>query len=90
VEDIVDTGNTLSCLIAHLKKKGTSSISVCTFLDKPARRKVNVQLVGNGKFYSGFKVLSNTMKQKRKEKAGKWVVPLPKPQCENWLLHSDP
>ncbi|XP_062230941.1 uncharacterized protein LOC133928560 [Phragmites australis] len=54
VEDIVDTGNTLSCLIAHLQKKGASSISVCTFLDKPARRKVNIQLVGDGKFYSGF------------------------------------
>ncbi|KAL6608321.1 hypothetical protein ACP70R_041384 [Stipagrostis hirtigluma subsp. patula] len=54
VEDIVDTGNTLSCLIAHLQKKGASSVSVCTFLDKPARRKVNVQLVGDGKFYRGF------------------------------------
>ncbi|TVT99207.1 hypothetical protein EJB05_55449, partial [Eragrostis curvula] len=54
VEDIVDTGNTLSCLIAHLEKKGASSISVCTFLDKPARRKVNIQLVGDGKFYRGF------------------------------------
>ncbi|MCD7461080.1 hypothetical protein HAX54_045105 [Datura stramonium] len=28
VEDIVDTGNTLSCLIGHLKSKGASSISV--------------------------------------------------------------
>ncbi|CAD6272647.1 unnamed protein product [Miscanthus lutarioriparius] len=54
VEDIVDTGNTLSCLIAHLEKKGASSISVCTFLDKPARRKVSLQLVGDGKFYRGF------------------------------------
>ncbi|PNT71673.1 uncharacterized protein LOC100837563 [Brachypodium distachyon] len=54
VEDIVDTGNTLSCLIAHLQKKGASSISVCTFLDKPARRTVNFQLVGDGKFYRGF------------------------------------
>jgi hypoxanthine-guanine phosphoribosyltransferase len=52
----VDTGNTLSCLIAHLEKKGASSISVCTFLDKPARRKVNIQLLGDGKFYSGFEV----------------------------------
>ena len=52
----MDTGNTLSCLIAHLEKKGASSISVCTFLDKPARRKVNIQLVGDGKFYSGFEV----------------------------------
>ena len=27
---------------------------------------------------SRAKVLSNTVKQKRKEKAGKWCVPLPK------------
>lgn len=54
VEDIVDTGNTLSCLIAHLKIKGASSVSVCTFLDKPSRRKVDFQLVGKGKYYRGF------------------------------------
>ncbi|XP_044475521.1 hypoxanthine-guanine phosphoribosyltransferase [Mangifera indica] len=54
VEDIVDTGCTLSCLIAHLKSKGAASVSVCTLLDKPARRKVEVELVGEGKFYSGF------------------------------------
>jgi hypoxanthine phosphoribosyltransferase len=56
VEDIVDTGNTVSCLIAYLEKKGASSISVCTFLDKPARRTANFQLVGDGKFYRGFEV----------------------------------
>ncbi|PHT50539.1 hypothetical protein CQW23_10286 [Capsicum baccatum] len=54
VEDIVDTGNTLSCLIKHLKSKGASSISVCTLLDKPSKRKVNFELVGEGKFYCGF------------------------------------
>ncbi|KAL2894398.1 Hypoxanthine-guanine phosphoribosyltransferase [Bienertia sinuspersici] len=54
VEDIVDTGNTLSRLIEHLKSKGASSISVCTFLDKPSRRKTVVKLVGKGKFYRGF------------------------------------
>ncbi|XP_010521111.1 PREDICTED: uncharacterized protein LOC104800095 isoform X2 [Tarenaya hassleriana] len=54
VEDIVDTGNTLSCLISHLKAKGASSVSVCAFLDKPSRRKVHFKLVGNGKFYRGF------------------------------------
>lgn len=56
VEDIVDTGNTLSCLIEHLKSKKASSVSVCTLLDKPSRRKVHFKLVGNGKFYSGFEV----------------------------------
>ncbi|XP_057735675.1 uncharacterized protein LOC130951082 [Arachis stenosperma] len=54
VEDIVDTGHTLCRVIEHLKSKEASSVSVCTFLDKPARRKVNVQLVGEGKFYRGF------------------------------------
>nr|GMD88741.1 hypoxanthine-guanine phosphoribosyltransferase [Ipomoea batatas]GMD91176.1 hypoxanthine-guanine phosphoribosyltransferase [Ipomoea batatas]GME04780.1 hypoxanthine-guanine phosphoribosyltransferase [Ipomoea batatas] len=54
VEDIVDTGNTLCRLIEHLKSKGASSISVCALLDKPSRRKVNFELVGDGKFYRGF------------------------------------
>ncbi|KAK9901859.1 hypothetical protein M0R45_001917 [Rubus argutus] len=54
VEDIVDTGSTISCLIAHLESKGASSVSVCTFLDKPSRRKVHFKLLGNGKFYRGF------------------------------------
>ncbi|XP_021737652.1 uncharacterized protein LOC110704175 [Chenopodium quinoa] len=54
VEDIVDTGNTLCWLIKHLKSKGASSVSVCTFLDKPSRRKVNIELIGKGKFYRGF------------------------------------
>ncbi|GMN60561.1 hypothetical protein TIFTF001_029651 [Ficus carica] len=56
VEDIVDTGSTVACLVAHMKSKGASSVSVCTFLDKPARRKVQFELVGEGKFYSGFEV----------------------------------
>ncbi|XP_020231691.1 uncharacterized protein LOC109812188 [Cajanus cajan] len=54
VEDIVDTGHTLSKVIEHLRSKGASSVSVCAFLDKPSRRKVNFQLVGEGKFYRGF------------------------------------
>ncbi|XP_074557519.1 uncharacterized protein LOC141813451 [Curcuma longa] len=54
VEDIVDTGHTLSALIAHLRSKGAVSVSVCTFLDKPARREVRLELVGEGKFYRGF------------------------------------
>ncbi|XP_068648082.1 uncharacterized protein [Aristolochia californica] len=54
VEDIVDTGNTLSCLVSHLESKGASSVSVCAFLDKPSRRKVHFELVGDGKLYRGF------------------------------------
>ncbi|XP_062022924.1 uncharacterized protein LOC133739203 [Rosa rugosa] len=54
VDDIVDSGSTLSCLIAHLEAKGASSVSVSTFLDKPSRRKVHFKLLGKGKFYRGF------------------------------------
>ncbi|KAK9069699.1 hypothetical protein SSX86_011603 [Deinandra increscens subsp. villosa] len=54
VEDIVDTGNTISRLISYLETRGATSVSVCTLLDKPARRTVNFQLLGDGKFYSGF------------------------------------
>ncbi|PIN06778.1 Hypoxanthine-guanine phosphoribosyltransferase [Handroanthus impetiginosus] len=54
VEDIVDTGSTLSCLIDHLKSKGASSVSVCTLLDKPTKRKIHFELVGEGKYYCGF------------------------------------
>ncbi len=38
VEDIVDTGLTLSCILQHISKKGPASLRVCTLLDKPARR----------------------------------------------------
>ncbi|CAI9301760.1 unnamed protein product [Lactuca saligna] len=54
VEDIVDTGNTISHLISYLESKGATSVSVCTLLDKPSRRKVHFKLLGDGKFYSGF------------------------------------
>ncbi|KAH9606643.1 hypothetical protein KSS87_013079 [Heliosperma pusillum] len=54
VEDIVDTGNTVARLIAYLESKGASSVSVCTFLDKPSQRKATFNMVGKGKFYRGF------------------------------------
>ncbi|GAB2285033.1 hypothetical protein Dimus_019489 [Dionaea muscipula] len=54
IEDIVDTGRTLSCLITRLESEGASSVSVCTFLDKPMRRKVHFKLLGSGKYYRGF------------------------------------
>lgn len=38
VEDIVDSGNTLSYLMDILKKRGPKSIKLCTLLDKPSRR----------------------------------------------------
>lgn len=41
VEDIVDSGNTLTYLVEHLKNKGARSVKTCTLLDKPSRRKVD-------------------------------------------------
>ena len=38
VEDILDSGNTLSYLIELLKVRRPSSIKICTLFDKPARR----------------------------------------------------
>jgi hypoxanthine phosphoribosyltransferase len=40
VEDIVDTGLTLSYLKDNLHTRGPASLKICTLLDKPSRRKV--------------------------------------------------
>ena len=40
VEDILDTGLTLSSLVEMLKKRDPRSLKVCVFLDKKDRRKV--------------------------------------------------
>ena len=49
VEDIIDTGLTLSYLTDNLKKRGAKSVKICTLLDKPDRRKADVPVD-----YSGF------------------------------------
>ena len=38
VEDIIDSGRTLSYLIEVLKQRNPASIRLCTLLDKPDRR----------------------------------------------------
>ena len=38
VEDILDSGNTLSYLVNYFKARGAASVSIATLLDKPARR----------------------------------------------------
>ena len=40
VEDIIDSGRTLSTLVEYLKMKGCRSVKTCTLLDKPSRREV--------------------------------------------------
>ena len=59
VEDIVDSGKTLSYLVEYLKLKGAKSVRTCTLLDKPERREVefkadHVGLVIPDKFVVGY------------------------------------
>jgi len=51
VEDIIDSGRTLSYLIEVLKKRKPASIRLCTLLDKPERRVVPVSVD-----YVGFNI----------------------------------
>jgi hypoxanthine phosphoribosyltransferase len=44
VEDLVDTGLTLSYLLGHVKERGARRVDVCTLLDRPARRIVPLEL----------------------------------------------
>ncbi len=43
VEDILDTGNTLSKLVAELQGRGPASLKLCVLLDKPDRRTKPIQ-----------------------------------------------
>ena len=43
VDDIVDSGRTLSRLQRHLKAKGAARVQTCVLLDKPSRREVEFQ-----------------------------------------------
>ena len=66
VEDIVDTGITLSYLVDHLHASGASSVRICTLIDKRERRETDVRvdyachtvdkgfLVGYGLDYAEF------------------------------------
>lgn len=51
VEDILDSGRTLSYLVNMLKKREPASLKVCTLLDKPAHRENEVAVT-----YTGFEI----------------------------------
>lgn len=44
VEDIIDTGNTLSKVLEILNLRAPNSIQICTLLDKPTRREQEVEV----------------------------------------------
>ena len=51
VEDVVDSGRTLSYLLEMLKARGPKSLRLCTLLDKPSRRVMDVKVD-----YTGFEI----------------------------------
>lgn len=51
VEDIIDSGRTLSYLVEILKKRNPKSLKICTLLDKPERRVTDVKVD-----YVGFNI----------------------------------
>ena len=51
VEDIIDTGRTLNYIIENLHTRDPASIKVCTLLNKPARRILDIPLD-----YVGFEI----------------------------------
>ena len=51
VEDIIDSGRTLSYLMAMLRDRGPKSLKLCTLLDKPDRRVIDVKVD-----YTGFEI----------------------------------
>ncbi len=51
VEDIIDTGLTLNYLVRYLRGKNPASLRICTLLDKPARRLVEIPID-----YLGFEI----------------------------------
>lgn len=59
VEDIVDTGLTLKYLVENLEARKAASVKICTLLEKPERRKVDVKIDFHGftiadKFVVGY------------------------------------
>ena len=51
VEDIIDSGRTLNFLKQEFEKRGAKTVSICTLLDKPERRVVDVDID-----YTGFEI----------------------------------
>lgn len=51
IEDIVDSGNTLSYLLEMLNNRKPNSLKLCTLLDKPERRRKQVKVD-----YTGFEI----------------------------------
>jgi hypoxanthine phosphoribosyltransferase len=59
IEDVIDTGRTTAFVLEHLKQEKPASLRLCTLTDKPARRKVQLNIAYLGltvpnKFIVGY------------------------------------
>ena len=97
VEDIVDTGHTLSYLMRLLQARGPASLRACTLLHKPERSEVEVKLeyigftipdewvVGYGlDFAERHRTLPNlcVIEDGRTARSGRWSLATPHPPKE--------
>ncbi|MCL2147321.1 MAG: hypoxanthine phosphoribosyltransferase [Synergistaceae bacterium] len=67
VEDIIDTGLTMSYLLSILERRSPASIKVCTLLNKEERRKVPVSID-----YCGFNIPDKFVIGYGLDYSGKW------------------
>ena len=51
IEDIIDSGTTMNYLLGYFKDKKAKSVKICALLNKPSRRKVEVNID-----YCGFEI----------------------------------
>ncbi|RZN62940.1 MAG: hypoxanthine phosphoribosyltransferase [Methanonatronarchaeia archaeon] len=51
VDDILDTGKTMDLLKSEFNSRGARSVTICTLLDKPTRRKIDIK-----PDYKGFEI----------------------------------
>lgn len=67
VEDIVDTGLTLSYLVSILKEREPEMLEVCSLLDKPSRRKTEIDIA-----FKGFEIPDEFVVGYGLDFSGKW------------------
>lgn len=44
IEDIIDSGITMECVMRILKERGAASVKLCALMSKPSRRKIDVNI----------------------------------------------
>ncbi len=67
VEDIVDTGLTLSYLVNILREREPEMLEICALLDKPSRRKTEIEIA-----FKGFEIPDEFVVGYGLDYSGKW------------------